>query len=168
MREHTFESEIFLPHPRATVFAFFSEAKNLGELTPKTLGFEILPPVPTAMGEGTVIDYRIRLRGWPMHWRSRIRGWNPPEEFSDEQLKGPYGFWLHRHIFDEVEGGTCVRDLVRYAMPLPPFGELVHPLVRAELRHIFAFRHAAMARIFPGKNPGFSSQENHGEFFRNP
>lgn len=120
------------------------------------------------MGEGTVIDYRIRLRGWPMHWRSRICGWNPPVEFSDEQLKGPYGFWLHRHIFEEVEGGTRVRDLVRYAMPFAPFGELVHPLVRAELRRIFAFRHAAMARVFPGKPPGLSLRENEARLPGNP
>jgi ligand-binding SRPBCC domain-containing protein len=150
MREHLLESETFLPHPRETVFAFFAEAKNLGELTPATLGFEILPPEPSRMDEGALIDYRIRLRGWPMRWRTIIRDWKPPFEFTDEQLRGPYRRWVHRHVFEETEGGTWVRDHVRYALPFFPFGELVHPFVRAELRQIFAFRKTAMERIFAG------------------
>lgn len=149
MREHHIESEVFLPHPREEVFAFFSEAKNLGAITPDSLGFEILPPTPATMGEGTLIDYRIRLRGWPMHWQTLIRDWKPPFEFSDEQLRGPYRQWLHRHIFEEVEGGTLVRDLVRYSLPFAPFGEIFHPFVRAELRGIFTYRKAAMERLFP-------------------
>jgi len=105
------------------------------------------------MSEGTVINYRVRLRGWPMHWQSLIRDWRPPFEFSDEQLRGPYRFWLHRHIYEETAGGTVVRDHVRYALPFAPFGELVHPLVRAELRRIFAFRKSAMQRLFPAGGP---------------
>lgn len=149
MREHLIESEIFLPYPREQVFAFFSEAKNLGEITPSSLGFEILPPVPAAMGEGTIIDYRVRLRGIPMRWRTLIRDWKPPFEFTDEQVRGPYRLWLHRHVFTEVDGGTLVSDRVRYALPFAPFGEIALPFVRAELDRIFSYRKGAMNRIFP-------------------
>jgi ligand-binding SRPBCC domain-containing protein len=149
MREHLIESEIFLPHPREKVFAFFSEAKNLGEITPDSLGFEILPPAPPAIEEGAIIDYRIRLRGWPMRWRTLIRDWQPPFEFTDEQLRGPYRLWIHRHTFEEIDGGTLVRDRVRYALPFAPLGEIALPLVKAELNQIFAYRTEAMKRLFP-------------------
>lgn len=149
MAEHQIASDTFLPRPREEVFAFFSEAGNLGRITPDSLGFEILPPEPQVMGEGTIIDYRIRLRGFPMRWRTLIRDWRPPFEFSDQQLRGPYKLWLHRHVFEEVEGGTLVKDRVRYILPFSPMGELLHPVIRAELRHIFGYRKKVMQDLFP-------------------
>ncbi len=158
MTTHTFDAETFLPYPREHVFAFFSRAENLGELTPATLQFRILPPTPVTMEEGTEITYRIRLRGWPMKWKSRITGWNPPQEFSDEQLVGPYHRWIHRHTFESADGGTWLRDHVQYVLPFPPFGELLRPFIAAELRSIFAYRKQAMERIFPAPTATASHQ----------
>ena len=107
-------------------------------LTPPSLGFKILTPIPITMQEGTLIDYKILLRGLPMRWQTRICRWNPPFEFIDEQLRGPYRKWVHHHTFQEVDSGrTLMRDSVRYALPFPPFGEIVLPIVRVELRGIF-------------------------------
>ena len=72
-------------------------------------------------------------------------------QFVDEQVKGPYRYWHHLHTFDEVEGGTLVRDIVHYAVPL---GFVLHPLlVRRDLSRIFAHRRATMSRIFTPATP---------------
>ena len=98
------------------------------------------------MREGTLIDYRLRLRGVPIRWRSKISNWQPPFQFVDEQAKGPYRYWHHLHTFDQVDGGTMIRDIVHYAIPL---GFIVHPLlVRRDLTNIFEFRRQSMSRIF--------------------
>ena len=152
MFEHEFVAETTIPADRDKVFAFFSDAGNLMRLTPPTLGFEILTPQPIPMREGALIDYKIRLHGLPMRWRTRIREWNPPFAFVDEQLKGPYRLWVHRHSFaDAPGGGTAMRDVVRYALPIPPFGEVALPFVRAEIRGIFEFRRRAILEFFPPK-----------------
>jgi ligand-binding SRPBCC domain-containing protein len=152
MFEHLFEAATTIPAERNAVFAFFSDAGNLMRLTPPSLGFEILTPAPIAMQDGTLIDYRIRLHGLPMRWKTRINRWRPPFEFEDEQLRGPYRKWIHRHSFaDGPNGTTFMRDEVRYALPFPPFGELALPFVRAEIRGIFAFREKAIGEIFPAK-----------------
>lgn len=149
MFEHFFTAETIVPAPREEVFAFFSSATNLARITPPSLGFHIVTAQPITMAEGTLIDYRISLHGVPMRWRTLIRKWNPPHEFVDVQLKGPYRIWEHHHEFLELSGHeTLMKDRVRYALPLPPFGEVALPLVRAEIRGIFAFRQKTITEVF--------------------
>lgn len=146
MRFHEFQSELWLPLPPEKVFPFFAEAENLEALTPSWLNFKILTSLPVVLGEGAVIDYRLRVRGLPLRWRTRINIWQPPHRFVDEQIRGPYRRWIHEHIFEPREGGTLARDRVRYAVP---FDFLVHDLfVRRDVEKIFAFRAGELRKRF--------------------
>jgi ligand-binding SRPBCC domain-containing protein len=146
MKEFYFQAEQWLPRPVEEVFAFFSEARNLETLTPPWLRFEVLTPAPIAMQAGTLIDYRIRVHGLPIRWRTEIVEWNPPHRFADVQLRGPYTLWHHTHTFESREGGTLCRDQVRYR---PRGGALINWLfVRRDVQQIFAFRRRQLARLF--------------------
>jgi ligand-binding SRPBCC domain-containing protein len=68
--------------------------------------------------------------------------------FVDRQLRGPYRLWHHRHEFEAVDGRTRVRDVVHYAPPLGPLGELARVvLVRRDLDRIFDYRRVAVERL---------------------
>lgn len=137
---------LLLPYPREQIFRFFSDARNLGRLTPPWLRFSIRNDLPIEMGEGTVIRYSIRIRGVPVGWVSEITEWRPPVEFCDVQRRGPYRFWIHRHIFESVPDGTRVIDRVDYDVP---GGAVVNRLfVAGELRRIFAYRKAKLVEQF--------------------
>ena len=130
------------------VFAFFAQASNLEVLTPGWLRFEVLTPEPLDMEEGTLIDYRLRLHGLPLRWRSRIERWEPGRAFVDRQVHGPYRLWHHRHEFEAAPEGTVVRDIVHYGLPLGPLGQLVHALlVERDLARIFDYRREAVTRV---------------------
>lgn len=127
---------------RSDVFPFFSEARNLERLTPDWLHFEVLTPAPVEMDAGTLIDYRLRLHGLPLRWRSEITAWEPPRRFVDRQAKGPYRLWEHEHRFEELGTGCRVVDRVRYAVPGGAGLErLVHRwIVGPDVERIFAYR----------------------------
>ena len=134
--------------PLPEVFAFFSDPVNLARITPPWLGFRMLTP-SQEMRQGLLIDYRIRPMGIPQRWRSEITLWDPPHRFVDEQVRGPYRSWHHLHEFRVVDGGTEIRDTVRYALPLGPLGRLAHVLVvKPQLESIFAYRERIVGELF--------------------
>jgi hypothetical protein len=146
MHIHQFRSEIWLARPIKEVFAFFSNAANLDSITPPWLSFRTVARQPIEMHAGTVIDYRLRVRGFPVQWRSEITEWEPPYHFVDEQIRGPYRLWIHAHRFQTRNGGTLVCDDVRYAVP---FDWLLHKfIVRPDVERIFAYRADCLRRQF--------------------
>jgi ligand-binding SRPBCC domain-containing protein len=133
--------------PRHEVFAFFANAENLATITPPELDFRILTPMPIKMREGALIDYRIGLWRIPMRWKTLITRWNPPYDFTDEQLSGPYRTWVHRHRFTETSAGTTIEDDVTYELPLGPLGLIGLPIVRRQLARIFEYREAKVKEM---------------------
>ncbi len=150
MHTYLLEREQWIPRPIGVVFAFFADATNLEAITPPWLGFRILTPRPIALHAGALIDYRLGWRWLPLRWRTRIEEWEPPHRFVDVQLRGPYALWHHTHSFEPHEGGTWMRDRVRYALPLGPLGRLANRFrVRKDLEAIFAYRAEKIAELFP-------------------
>ena len=149
MSEFTLRTELWLPRAPTEVFPFFAEARNLETLTPPWLSFEVLTPAPIEMRTGTLIDYRIRVHGLPIRWRTEITAWDPPHRFVDVQLSGPYTLWHHAHTFEGRDGGTLCLDHVRYR---PRGGALINWLfVRRDVERIFRYRQQRMQGLFGAK-----------------
>lgn len=138
-------TSLWLPEKCLSVFALFADAFKLEELTPQFLGFRVVTPEPIEMKLGSLIDYRLKLHGLPIRWRTEITEWEPPFRFEDSQIRGPYSMWIHSHTFEESGSGTLVRDAVRYAVPGGPLIHLL--LVKRDLRRIFEYRSAQLPRL---------------------
>ena len=138
---HLHETEFRLPLPIERVFAFFGDARNLDAITPPWLHFHVVTPGQIEMKAGTLLDYRLRIRGLPIRWRSEIVEWSPPHRFVDRQVRGPYRTWHHTHTFETVGEGTVIRDHVEYAVPGWILEPLIHRwLVGPDVRRIFEYR----------------------------
>ena len=145
MKTWKLETQQWLPAPREEVFRFFADAFKLEILTPPWLEFRVLTPPPITMGAGTIIEYRLKLRGFPVRWRSEITQWEPPAIFVDEQRRGPYRLWRHLHRFEDADGGTLASDHVEYSVP---GGFIVRNLLVApDLERIFAYRQKKLAEL---------------------
>lgn len=132
--------------PVEEAFAFYADARNLEAITPPWLGFRVTTPGEIELRAGTLIDYRLKLHGIPVRWRTRIEAWDPPHRFVDAQIRGPYSLWEHTHIFEpDGPGAVVIADRVLYALPLGPLGALAHAaFVRRDLERIFDYRREAV------------------------
>lgn len=148
--EHLLAVTTHVPRERSRVFEFFADARNLERITPSFLSFRIRTPLPIEMAWGTIIDYRLKLSGVPLRWRTEITEWNPPKAFTDTQVRGPYHTWVHRHSFEEAEGGTTMTDQVRFRLPGWPVGNVALPFVRRRLRRIFEYRGRRIRELLAG------------------
>lgn len=146
--DEVYYAEQYLPAPRKSVFPFFSEAKNLEELTPPLLQFKVLKMSTAEIESGTLIDYRLKIHGVPVNWRTEILDWKPISKFTDHQLKGPYSKWHHTHEFFDMGSGTLMTDLVRYKLPLGIAGWAVGgAFVAKDVKQIFAYRKKVCAAV---------------------
>ena len=91
--ELLFEQKIDAPVEKA--FSFFADASNLEKITPPFLNFSITRAPEGLLAQGAHIEYKLRLHGLPVRWRTRIDQWEPPHRFVDLQERGPYALWHH-------------------------------------------------------------------------
>jgi ligand-binding SRPBCC domain-containing protein len=151
MADYILERRVWLPHPRAVVFEFFADPRNLEQLHPAWARPRWLTPPPARLAAGVVLDFRA---AWlPGRWRVIVREFDAPYRFVDAQVNGPFARWEHRHRFTEGaegEGGTWVEDRVTYRPPLGPLGRLAHRLgAGARVRALFEYRDRRLRELFP-------------------
>ena len=165
----TFATEQWLPFPRALVFAFFANPRNLPPLMPDWQRARIeqatLFPPPArpegspsypglAAGDGTELLITAWALPWlPLRgrWLARIEDFRWNEGFCDVQLKGPFAYWRHCHSVTDAthEGrmGTIIHDQVTYQLPVAPLSRPALPIARWALAATFRYRQRQAAKL---------------------
>jgi ligand-binding SRPBCC domain-containing protein len=140
-----------IPTPTGKVFPFFSQAENLGLLTPPDMELNIVDQSGN-MEAGAEIEYKIKLGAIPMSWRTRIDVFDEGIRFVDSQLKGPYASWWHEHRFEETEDGTLMTDTVYYSPPLGVLGKVANAIyISNQLKTVFAYRSTILRLRFDAR-----------------
>jgi len=142
----------FVPATIDEVWDFISSPKNLKEITPDYMGFDIMSEdLPEKMYPGLIISYKVRpLLGIPMTWVTEITHVVEKKYFVDEQRVGPYALWHHQHFIEPHENGVMMKDIVTYRPPLGFLGSMANMLfIKKQLEGIFKYREAALKKRFP-------------------
>jgi ligand-binding SRPBCC domain-containing protein len=149
MRMFTLERHQRIARPIDDVFAFFSRAENLQDITPAWLDFGIVWVSTPELQRGTLIRYALRWRSLPVRWTTEIIRWEPPVRFVDQQISGPYKLWHHEHRFERQGSATLMHDTVRYALPFGVVGAIVHAtMVGRDVNSIFDYRAERIRALF--------------------
>lgn len=150
MKIHRLHTIQRLPISLDEAWAFFSSPRNLRQITPEWLDFQITNEPPEEMYPGAIVTYTVRpMFKIPVRWTTEITHVEAPYRFVDEQRFGPYSLWHHEHHFRQIEGGVEVEDLIHYALPLGPLGSVAHAvMVRKQLDEIFSYRREVLENLF--------------------
>jgi ligand-binding SRPBCC domain-containing protein len=155
MAFYQFYKTQLIPAPIEDVWEFISSPKNLKEITPDYMGFEITSEnLSEKMYQGMIISYTVKpLLGIRMIWVTEITHIEEMRYFVDEQRIGPYSMWHHQHFFEPTDDGVLMTDIVSYS---PPFGFLgvlaKRILIQKQLNNIFNHRQNKLKNRFPGDN----------------
>jgi len=152
---YTLERVQRLPVSLEEAWAFFSAPKNLADITPDYMGFEVISGnKDVEIYPGMIITYRITpLLGIPVKWVTEITHANRPLFFVDEQRVGPYSLWHHEHHFRVIDGGIEMTDRLTYQMPYGFIGQIVHFLiVSRRIKYIFDYRYSILKGKFRGQH----------------
>lgn len=150
MSLHRFEARQIVPIGLDEAWEFFSDPRNLAVITPQEMAFEVTSPLPERMHPGLLISHRVRpLFGIPVTWVTEITHVVEGKLFVDEQRFGPYRFWHHQHHFRFVDDGIEIGDIVHYALPFGPLGDVLNSLlVHDRVRSIFDYRRVVLEERF--------------------
>lgn len=134
------------------VWDFISSPRNLKEITPDYMGFDITSPnLPEKMYAGMIISYIVKpVAGIRTTWVTEITKVQDHKYFVDEQRIGPYKLWHHQHLLEPLPNGkVMMKDIVSYAPPFGLLGKIANTLfIRKKLDEIFAYRTEAIIKKF--------------------
>lgn len=115
-------------------------------------------PTGGVFTEGSTVTWRARHFGIPFRLRSIVFDIDRPHGFSDRQVSGPFGAFLHEHAFSEHPAGTLMRDTVTFRSPFGPLGRVVDAVVmRAYMRRLIAERNEILAAEVEGRGRTLSA-----------
>ncbi|MGE5603497.1 MAG: SRPBCC family protein [Nitrososphaerales archaeon] len=95
---------------------------------------------PATLKSGDRMDFTLWAGPVPIHWVACIEDASA-NGFTDRQLSGPFGSWVHRHGFERVDDGTTeVVDRVEATYSKHPFWAIAGRLMWLGMPLLFAFR----------------------------
>lgn len=125
------------------IWSFISSPKNLKEITPDYMGFDVTSEgTPDEMYAGLIITYKVSpLLGIKTNWMTEITQVVDKKYFIDEQRIGPYNLWHHQHLIEPIENGILMTDIVTYSPPFGFLGAIANQLfIKNKLNEIFEYR----------------------------
>jgi ligand-binding SRPBCC domain-containing protein len=142
------ELETFIAAPPERVFDL-SRSIDLHQRSTEHTGERAVAGRTSGLiGPGETVTWRARHFGVMQHLTSRISGYDRPRWFRDEMVRGAFAWMAHDHWFAAADGGTVLRDLLRFATPLGPLGRIAEALVlRRYMTRFIHTRNAALKRI---------------------
>ncbi|MBK00208.1 MAG: TIGR01777 family protein [Euryarchaeota archaeon] len=143
---YKFEHQTYVDENVENTFSWFEHEGSFRRLMPP---WEVLKEIKAdkSINEGSIRIFKIPFGPFKMSWVAKHTIYNPPNQFKDIMLKGPFWRWEHVHDFIPQENGTLVKDTVEYQVPLGVFGYFfAGRSVKKRIKNMFISRELRLKR----------------------
>jgi ligand-binding SRPBCC domain-containing protein len=143
-----FVKESRIGAPPQTVFAFHEKPGALEQLTPPWENVRLVASTGS-LQPGSRVVLKSKLGPFTLRWVAEHTEYEQGRFFADRQIRGPFAFWHHRHLFlHNGKGGTILRDEVEYEPPLGKLGRFLGGrFIESKLKRLFDYRHDVTRRV---------------------
>ena len=92
------------------------------------------------------VHLKLKRFGVPIYWTSHHKDVIPGRQFVDEQVKGPFKFWRHAHVFQPLsDARTKLIDEIDFKLPLSPISHLFGGrAIKNDVMKMLAYRHTIL------------------------
>lgn len=142
-----FIKESVIKAPPERVFAFHELPDAFERLMPPWENARVVQKADISkIGSRAIIEMKV-LGLFPSRWIAEHTRYDPPHEFEDVQISGPFSSWRHRHLVLPHPEGAVLRDEIEFEPPLSVLGRIAAPLaIGPKLEKMFAYRHEVTRR----------------------
>lgn len=101
-----------------------------------------------SIGLGEEVTWRAVHFGLPFRMTSKITELERPTRFVDEQVRGPFRWFRHEHLFEADDAGTLMVDRVSFQAPVAGLGWAVErALLGGYMKKLIDERSSYLKRI---------------------
>lgn len=100
------------------------------------------------LATGARVEFLVPIGPFKVRWLALHVAHEEYRSFVDEQIRGPFHYWVHEHRFEPVDGGTRLVDKIDCSLPLAPVSDwLMGWMVGAQIKAMFRHRHEVTKRM---------------------
>jgi uncharacterized protein len=145
-----FEKTTSLPMPAKEVYKWHISKGAFRRLVPPWDNIEVVYGGEDGISEGEEVLFKIIMPFINQGWKALHHSFKDGEEFTDEQLSGPFSKWVHRHRFLPDGDDDCIlKDQINYKLYLNAISEpLMGWYFHKYLERMFHFRTRQLEKDF--------------------
>jgi len=138
----TFEHRSVIPTTMDAMIAFHEDPSAFARLSPPPIFAQVHRRDWRSMSDAE-IEFTLWFLVLPVRWIARHEPGPTPTSFIDVQYQGPVDTWVHRHIFNQVQGGIELIDRLTIIHRKSGFWAIFSRLFFSPLplRFLFFYRH---------------------------
>ena len=134
--------------PAEKVFDFLTKSENLVKIMPDELKLRVVA-APEQLSLGSRLELQILAFGPPQNVVYEVTEYSRPHRFTERQIKGLLGRYVHDHEFTPRDNGeVVVTDRIEFEPPGGLMGfMLTADRLRSMLQQGLTHRHAELKRL---------------------
>ena len=119
MKDQIYTKKTVIHVPVEQLFAWHARNGAILRLTPPWAPLKLISRMGKGIDQGVQVRFQMKLFKIPMIWEAEHIDYQENVLFQDHQTKGPFGKWVHTHLFHaQGKNSTVMEDRVAYRLPM--------------------------------------------------